>query len=123
MEILGIDRSSGYGKMLRVKLEEGDTIPAAGAVLDVFGTKYKVAGAETSRLGDELSPHVGLLIERVTNQVLFTKNSVKAYLDKAIRNWRKHNEEEKDIEAKLTRTHYIDAFQRIRISLFGETLS
>jgi hypothetical protein len=125
MRILQSDLSSGHGEMLRVKLEDGDKIPSPGAVLDVFGTKYKVVGAETSRLGDELSPYVGLLIEKVIAEIPFTRQDVKAYLDGAITSWRKTLQTAKDAdlgEEILVARCYIDAFQSMHTSFFGETL-
>lgn len=53
--------------------------------------------------------------------VKFTKKDVKEYLNNCINYWRKR----RDNEAKWTEEHYIaksyvDAFQSIKISLFGE---
>ncbi len=41
---------------------------------------------------------------------------IKQYLDKAIDSWRKKRDNEKNEIAK----YYIDAFQSVRISIFGE---
>ena len=46
----------------------------------------------------------------------FTEEDVKNYLDKTIESWRKKKDDE-------TAEYYIDAFQSVRTSLFGDTLS
>jgi hypothetical protein len=46
------------------------------------------------------------------------KDKVKEYLDSCIVFWRKKLDEEKDSSA----VYYVDAFQSMRTSLFGETL-
>lgn len=48
------------------------------------------------------------------NYINFTKEDVKKYLDDSIKTWR-----EKDEEYSI---YYIDAFQSVRFSLFGEGL-
>lgn len=52
----------------------------------------------------------------MSETIPFTEEDVKAYLDTAIKNWR----------AKMGSTrvayYYVDAFQSVRISLFGEFL-
>lgn len=58
--------------------------------------------------------------ERHLHTVVFTYEQVKAYLDGAIRNWRKKRE--KEPEKKEMASHYVDAFQSVRVSLFGELL-
>jgi len=53
----------------------------------------------------------------------FTEEAVKDYLDVCIRHWR--GEQKRPTTRKkweMTR-HYIDAFQSVRISLFGELLA
>lgn len=47
--------------------------------------------------------------------VPFTEKDVKGYLDKAIEYWRK-------CPATEMRDSYVDAYQSVRISLFGELL-
>ena len=55
--------------------------------------------------------------------VLFNEKDVKAYLDRAIRSWRDKKVKIKgDVEEELVCACYIDAFQSMRMSLFGETL-
>lgn len=49
--------------------------------------------------------------------VKFDEESIKEYLDKCIKYWR----EEKDNNSKIA-VYYIDAFQSVRISLFGKIL-
>ena len=59
--------------------------------------------------------------------VPFTEEDIMAYLDGAITNWRNTRDTPDPlVKFRLTeRTkaiHYIDAFQSVRASLFGETL-
>lgn len=61
-----------------------------------------------------------------TNKIPFTEKDVKAYLDKCINHWRNvknalisRGDEQNDIQMC---DHYIDAFQSVRISVFGELL-
>ncbi len=49
----------------------------------------------------------------------FTQENVKEYLDDAIKKWRKIGKE-KDHDFKDIAIYYIDAFQSVRVSLFGE---
>ncbi len=49
------------------------------------------------------------------NTVEFTPEAIKDYLDTCIRFWR--NNEDEDMKA-----YYVDAFQSVRVSLFGEVL-
>ena len=59
----------------------------------------------------------------MSNDVVpFEKEKVKEYLDDAIKVWRKRKEEAKNEEDKLIAICYVDAFQSVRISLFGELL-
>lgn len=51
----------------------------------------------------------------------FTKESVKEYLDNAIRSWRKILKD-KDHPDNDIAIYYCDAFQSVRMSLFGELL-
>jgi len=57
----------------------------------------------------------------MSNTVPFTEVDVKNYLDVCINFWRNKkingNENEKDMAV-----YYIDAYQSVRISLFGESL-
>ena len=50
--------------------------------------------------------------------VPFTKKDVMAYLDRNIKFWR-----EMDRDQNVVAPDYIDAYQSVRMSLFGETLS
>lgn len=52
------------------------------------------------------------------NTVPFTEKDVKVYLDRAISFWRRKRDEGGIPHAN----YYIDAYQSVRISLFGETL-
>ena len=58
--------------------------------------------------------------------VLFTEIDVTAYLDKAIVFWRKKRDEAPQtpagIKVSLMAEHYIDAYQSVRTSLFGDLL-
>lgn len=51
-----------------------------------------------------------------------TLEEVKKYLDDCIIYWRGERETSENIEPKIMATHYIDAFQSARISIFGEEL-
>jgi hypothetical protein len=53
--------------------------------------------------------------------ISFREDDVKAYLDKCILHWRKRRHEGSR-QTVLMCDHYIDAFQSVRISLFGEVL-
>ena len=48
-------------------------------------------------------------------KVEFTEEGIKEYLDKAIEHWRK-------CAPTQMQQHYVDAFQSMRVSLFGELL-
>ena len=57
------------------------------------------------------------------NTVPFNKEAVKEYLDDCIRYWRKEGKKaEMETPEKLNAICYIDAFQSVRISLFGKLL-
>lgn len=59
------------------------------------------------------------------NTVKLEKDSVRSYLDGCIRYWRGKKKEailQKSDEEKLIAMCYIDAFQSVRSSLFGEIL-
>ena len=49
--------------------------------------------------------------------VSFTKKEIKKYLDECIRFWRKKRDEGDSIAE-----YYVDAFQSVRISIFGKLL-
>ncbi len=53
----------------------------------------------------------------------FTKKGVKEYLDNCIINWRDQRSKAKTNHEILTARCYLDAFQCMRITIFGETLS
>jgi len=55
-----------------------------------------------------------------TKKVEFSEESVKKYLDEAIENWRKKSEGAEGEDALIANC-YIDAYQSMRTSLFGET--
>ena len=52
------------------------------------------------------------------NLIPFDKDHLKDYLDRCIEYWRKQRDEEKNPTAQ----YYIDAFQSVRTTIFGETL-
>lgn len=59
-------------------------------------------------------------IGNIGRTVPFTPEDVKAYLDKAIMFWRgERSKKNKNAEIAV---YYIDAFQSMRVSLFGSTL-
>lgn len=51
-----------------------------------------------------------------------TMDELQEYLDEAIRSWRKNKSKAKTDEDILIATCYIDAFQSVRVSVFGSTL-
>ena len=57
-------------------------------------------------------------VNRPSKTVPFSKVEVKEYLDMCIRFWRGKRDEEKSNMA----IYYVDAFQSVRISIFGELL-
>ena len=57
------------------------------------------------------------------NIVPFTKEDVRNYLDHAITRWRKRVKDDGNSEEDtLVAMCYVDAFQSVRVSLFGELL-
>lgn len=54
------------------------------------------------------------------NIIPFTPEDVKAYLDKCITYWR--GVRDSLAVSKDLADHYIDAYQSVRVSIFGETL-
>jgi len=54
------------------------------------------------------------------DKVPFTEKDIKDYLDGAIRNWRKIRDE--SVVDSHIAPYYVDAFQSVRVSLFGEML-
>jgi hypothetical protein len=54
--------------------------------------------------------------------VEFTEEAVKEYLDNAIRKWRQIRTSELEEEGTTIAVYYVDAFQSVRESLFGESL-
>jgi hypothetical protein len=55
--------------------------------------------------------------------VEFTKEAVKAYLDGAIRHWRGLRDRQPEaLREECMAAYYVDAFQSVRVSLFGERL-
>jgi len=58
---------------------------------------------------------------KTENIVPFKRKDVKAYLDKCIRKWRRIGNDKSDLKKEMA-IYYIDAFQSVRISLFGELL-
>ena len=56
------------------------------------------------------------------NTVPFTEVEIKNYLDRAIETWRKRRNDSHSKAEHEMAIHYIDAFQSVRRSLFGELL-
>ena len=54
--------------------------------------------------------------------VPLTEEAVGIYLDAAIRAWRKRVGADSP-DVRLMATHYVDAFQSVRVSLLGEPLA
>ncbi len=52
----------------------------------------------------------------------FEKEAVKKYLDSCIKLWREKKKEASDAEDRLMAACYVDAFQSVRTSIFGELL-
>lgn len=65
---------------------------------------------------DDVRRPVRVVVNATT--VDFTEEAVRAYLDEVIRYWRKIRDADHGCAAEI----YIDAFQSVRISLFGEAL-
>lgn len=62
----------------------------------------------------------------MSEMVSFTETDVMAYLDKAIEFWRRKRDEApftpEGSKLSLMAAHYVDAFQSVRVSLFGDRL-
>lgn len=59
----------------------------------------------------------------MSNIVPFNEKDIKEYLDECIRYWRKRKYQDEMNGSNYTMTtHYIDAFQSVRMSLFGKLL-
>ena len=52
--------------------------------------------------------------------VEFTEEAVKEYLDTCIKKWRSTDPTE--LQEFQMRAHYVDAYQSVRVSIFGELL-
>lgn len=59
--------------------------------------------------------------EPKSDQVVFGEEAL-SYLDHAIKRWRVRKLEKEDEEEKLVAACYVDAFQSVRTSFFGECL-
>jgi hypothetical protein len=51
-----------------------------------------------------------------------TPNEIKNYLDGAITQWRQTRDTTTEEVERTMAVHYIDAFQSVRVTLFGQTL-
>lgn len=51
-----------------------------------------------------------------------THDEIKEYLDDAIRHWRKKRDNATTDGDKVMAVCYVDAFQSVRVSIFGELL-
>lgn len=57
------------------------------------------------------------------SNIPFTKEEVKKYLDTCITHWREFRDNKLNNEEARSRSkHYVDAFQSVRIALFGTRL-
>ena len=54
--------------------------------------------------------------------IKFEKREIKKYLDKCIILWREKRDNAEDEEHRIMAVYYIDAFQSVRTTIFGETL-
>jgi len=65
-----------------------------------------------------------LIIKRypIKRYPMQTLEEVKEYLDGCIIYWRGERKKSENIEPRIMASHYIDAFQSTRISIFGEEL-
>ena len=67
-------------------------------------------------------------VATITNRIEFTEEAVKEYLDMCIKFWRKRRDSSKESGAggnekdEFMAICYIDCFQSVRTSLFGEVL-
>lgn len=75
-------------------------------------------GAST-RKGEEAEPSATTPGDSPSPTIPFTSAAVRDYLDGAIRQWREYHATGED---QLLAACYIDAFQSVRVSLFGELL-
>jgi len=59
----------------------------------------------------------------MSDKVEFTEEAIKEYLDSCIKSWRDKRDDVKfpEVTREMAK-HYIDAFQSVRISIFGELL-
>lgn len=60
--------------------------------------------------------------EEESDHLPFEQDAVRDFLDNCIRFWRKKREEATTLGASVTAEHYVDAYQSMRTSMFGETL-
>lgn len=58
----------------------------------------------------------------MAKKVPFTEQDVKAHIDRSIRFWRRQRDSDKDQRVRQIARYYVDAYQSMRVSLFGELL-
>ncbi|HEC66692.1 MAG TPA: hypothetical protein ENI23_15555 [bacterium] len=58
----------------------------------------------------------------MSDTIDFTKEAIREYLDGCIRYWRDLRDAAESPEQAIQATCYVDAFQSVRTSLFGELL-
>lgn len=66
------------------------------------------------------------IIKEELNTIDFNKKAIQAYCDRLIVHWRERRDQavkKKDEDGILITKCYIDAYQSVRISLFGQLLS
>ena len=101
-----------------MEAEERFKIEIPDVVAEKIKTVEDFVDAVFKLMPDEVTPEPD-----PASTVPFTVTDVKAYLDRAIRAWRiKRDDHKNGLEDRGIAVYYIDAYQSIRTSLFGETL-
>jgi hypothetical protein len=117
-----IDEDYGTGIMVAWDLPESplpkgytkyDGIPAvtSGILRDGFDKRTELI----------LLDPVYECIEKTSNDLNDFKNTLKSYLDNNIRYWRKQKKSIDSSQVEMA-SYYVDAYQSVRISTFGELL-
>ncbi len=86
---------------------DAENLLTVGALLEYVNDNHK--------LGSEPTPAKGVTVP-------FDEVSIMGYLDSAIKDWRVKRDGTDNSDAKTLATHYVDAYQSVRVSLFGELL-
>ncbi len=133
MEQLGVD--AGRASNIENKIIEDlgadslDVVQIIMEIEDAFEMEIPDEEAETLVTVDALLEYVNdhhtLDLEPVPaakGALPFNETTVLAYLDSSIKGWREKKEGTDNADAKVLAGHYIDAYQSVRTSLFGEVL-